>query len=200
MRQSAITKAASHTLHGPDLLPSLANLLESARKEFDADREAARALLHRATSILRVEIDRRASKDETERGGGGLAGWQVRRLIVFVDARLEKPIRLRELSEICKLSTAYFCRAFKRTFNETPHSYVVRRRLAKAETLMLTSDLLLSDIAFRSGFTDQAHLCKLFRQQYGRSPAAWRREQTDIAKNKAKPDLLRKAVSEAANA
>jgi|SRR5271163_2833184 len=200
MRQSAISKTLPSALNGPDLLPSLASLLESARKEFDADREAARALLGRATSLLRVEIDRRANEDESDRGGGGLAGWQIRRLMVFVDARLEKPIRLRELSEICKLSTAYFCRAFKRTFNETPHSYVVRRRLAKAETLMLTSDLLLSDIAFRCGFTDQAHLCKLFRQQYGGSPAAWRRQQTDSGKSKSKLESYLGHPADVANA
>jgi AraC family transcriptional regulator len=186
MQQPAISKTLPSALDKPDLLPSLVSLLESVRRQFDADREMARTLLTRATSLLQVEIDRRAGKYEAERRGGGLTGWQVRRLVVLVDARLDKPIRLKELSEVCRLSTAYFCRAFKRTFNETPHSYVVRRRLAKAETLMLTSDFLLSDIAFRCGFTDQAHLCKLFRQQYGHSPAAWRREQTDICKNKSK--------------
>ncbi len=45
---------------------------------------------------------------------------------------------------------------------------------------MLTTGLLLSDIAARCGFADQAHLCRLFRQQYAKSPAAWRRERTDI--------------------
>ncbi|HEX7894881.1 MAG TPA: helix-turn-helix domain-containing protein, partial [Terriglobales bacterium] len=60
--------------------------------------------------------------------------------------------------------------------------YIMRKRLAKAETLMLTSDVVLSEIAILCGFTDQAHLCKLFRQQFGQSPAAWRRERTDSKK------------------
>ena len=144
------------------------------------------ALLTRATSLVRVEIDRQAASEEPERAGGGLASWQARRLALFVDARLDRPIRLKELAEVSKLSTAYFCRAFKRTFNETPHSYIVRRRLNKAETLMLTSDFALSDIAARCGFADQAHLCKLFRQQYARSPAAWRRERTEVSSRRSK--------------
>jgi AraC family transcriptional regulator len=173
----------------PALLPSLAKLLETIRQELDGDQEAAKALLSRATSLLRVEIDRQAVSDEPERCGGGLAAWQARRLAVFIDARLGQPIRLKELSEVSKLSTAYFCRAFKRTFSETPHSYIVRRRLKKAETLMLTSDFVLSDIAIRCGFTDQAHLCKLFRQQYAQSPAAWRRERTESSGRRPKREI-----------
>jgi AraC family transcriptional regulator len=164
----------------PDILPSLAKLLESVRKEFDADREVAKALLVRAAALLRVEIDRQATDGDSQNKIGGLAAWQTRRLNVFIEARLDQAIRLKELSAISKLSTAYFSRAFKLTFRETPHAYIVRRRLEKAETLMLTTDLLLSDIAARCGFADQAHLCRLFRQQYAKSPAAWRRERTDV--------------------
>ena len=173
----------------PNLLPSLATLLDAARQKLDGDHEAAKVLLTRATSLLRVAIDRRAMGGDAQRAGGGLAGWQARRLVVFIDARLDQPIRLNELSEVSKLSTAYFCRAFKRTFGETPHSYIVRRRLDKAETLMLTSDLPLSHIAIRCGFTDQAHLCKLFRQQYAHSPAAWRRQRTEVCARKTGQDI-----------
>jgi len=174
----------------PNLLPSLATLLDTARQKLDGDQEAAKALLTRATSLLRVAIDRREASSEAEKAGGGLATWQARRLVVFIDARLNQPIRLNELSEVSKLSTAYFCRAFKRTFGETPHSYIVRRRLNKAETLMLTSDLPLSHIAIRCGFTDQAHLCKLFRQQYAQSPAAWRRQRTEIGARRGGRDIV----------
>ncbi|HET7085401.1 MAG TPA: AraC family transcriptional regulator [Rhizomicrobium sp.] len=174
---------------GPDILPSLAKLLENARKEFDADREVAKALLVRAASLLRVEIDRQATDPSPLHKTGGLAAWQMRRLNVFIEARLEQPIHLKELSAISKLSTAYFSRAFKLTFRETPHAYIVRRRLERAETLMLTTDLLLSDIAARCGFADQAHLCRLFRQQYAKSPAAWRRERTDTRGHRADRDL-----------
>jgi AraC family transcriptional regulator len=174
----------------PNLLPSLATLLDSAQQKLDGDHEAAKLLLTRATSLLRVAIDRRAVGDDAQKAGGGLAAWQARRLTVFIDARLDQPIRLNELSEVSKLSTAYFCRAFKRTFGETPHSYIVRRRLDRAETLMLTSDLALSHIAIRCGFTDQAHLCKLFRQQYAQSPAAWRRQRTETGARKTGRDVI----------
>ncbi|HEX4158508.1 MAG TPA: AraC family transcriptional regulator [Rhizomicrobium sp.] len=178
-----------------NLLPNLAKLLETVRKEFDVDREVAKALLSRAASLLRVEIDRQMVDlvSENERG---LAAWQIRRLNDFIEARLDQPIRLKDLSTISKLSTAYFCRAFKRTFHETAHSHIVRRRLEYAESLMLTSDLTLSDIALRCGFTDQAHLCKLFRRQYAQSPAVWRRERTETTRRRAKRERPQDFVAE----
>src|SRR5258705_8804235 len=189
MQCQAYTKNNATAPLEPDILPSLVKLLESVRKEFDADREVAKALLIRAASLLKVEIDRQAIDTDPQNKTGGLAAWQVRRLNVFIEARLDQPIRLKELSAISKLSTAYFSRAFKLTFRETPHAYIVRRRLERAETLMLTTELLLSDIAARCGFADQAHLCRLFRQKYTKSPAAWRRERTDIRGHGADRDL-----------
>src|SRR5258706_4343751 len=180
MQCQANTKNSAIAPVAPDILPSLVKLLDSVRNEFDADREIAKALLVGAASLLRVEIDRKATDIDPQNKTGGLAAWQMRRLNVFIEARLDQPIRLKELSAISKLSTAYFSRAFKLTFRETPHVYIVRHRLERAETLMLTTNLLLSDIAARCGFADQAHLCRLFRQQYDKSPAAWRRERTDI--------------------
>jgi AraC family transcriptional regulator len=53
---------------------------------------------------------------------------------------------------------------------------VVKRRLEKACHLMISSSASLSDIALSVGFSDQAHLCRLFRQAFGQSPAGWRRE------------------------
>jgi AraC-like DNA-binding protein len=53
---------------------------------------------------------------------------------------------------------------------------VVRRRLEKACHLMITGAASLSEIALSVGFSDQAHLCRLFRQAFGQSPANWRRE------------------------
>ena len=84
------------------------------------------------------------------------------------------------VADLCVLiqrSEAHFSRAFKLTFGEPPHSFVIRRRLELAAQYMLETDRPLSDIAMRCGFTDQSHLCKHFHQATGHTPAAWRRAQ-----------------------
>jgi AraC-like DNA-binding protein len=163
----------------PELADSLAQLLESARRDIDDDQEAAKASIARATILLKVERERMTTSALQEAGPGQLAGWQVHRLKAFIDDHLDETIHITDLATIARRSAAYFCRAFKRTFGETPHSYVVRRRLHRAQHLMLTSDLALSEVALSCGFTDQAHLCRLFRRTSGQSPAVWRRERRD---------------------
>jgi AraC-like DNA-binding protein len=163
----------------PDLANSLVRLLESARRDLDGDQEAAKASIVRASSLLQVEIDRTAAGSSKRAAPGSLAAWQVHRVKAYVDAHLDAPILIRDLAGVAQRSSAYFCRAFKRTFGETPHAFIIARRLHRANELMLTSDESLSEIALCCGFADQAHLSKVFRSRHGQSPAVWRRERRD---------------------
>ena len=106
---------------------------------------------------------------------GGLAPWRIHRLQAFVEEHLSQSIRLADLSGVVGLSVPHFSRAFRLSFGQPPHLYVIQRRLERARRLMLTSDIALSELAIVCGFNDQAHFCRLFRR-CGRIPAAWRRE------------------------
>jgi AraC family transcriptional regulator len=156
-------------------IANLAELLEAARDQLERDREAAGASINRAASILRSELQRHASASKLDTGPGELAAWQVRRIRIYIDEHLSETIHVKDLSDVARRSTAHFCRAFKRTFGQTPHAYLTARRLSRAKALMLEGDEPLSIIALLCGFTDQAHLSKLFRQHTGETPAAWRR-------------------------
>ena len=101
--------------------------------------------------------------------------WQLRRVREYVEARIGGRISISDLSGIARLSEAHFSRGFKNTFGQTPHAYVMRRRVERARHLMCVSDNSLSEIALACGFSDQAHFCRLFRRCIGQSPAAWRR-------------------------
>jgi AraC-like DNA-binding protein len=106
---------------------------------------------------------------------GGLAPWQVRKLTTYVEMHLDSSIVTADLAALAKLSTFHFCRAFRESFNESPHTYVMRRRVERAQGLMLHSDASLGKIAIDCGFADQAHFNKSFRRIVGESPGAWRR-------------------------
>ena len=157
------------------LVANVVALLEIAGDEFERDREAAKASITRATFILRSELQRHEAASKVDAGPGELAGWQVQRLRAYIDSHLGETIQVKDLGGIVRRSTAHFCRTFKRTFGQTPHAYITARRLERAKSLMLESEEQLSVIALACGFTDQAHLSKLFRQHTGETPGAWRR-------------------------
>src|ERR1700739_1037065 len=156
------------------LANSLAKLLETARRELERDREAAKASLVTASHILQAEIERYSGANGSTRGG--LAAWQMLRVRAYIDSNLHRTIHIRDLSAVARRSPAHFSRKFKLAVGESPHAYVVRRRLERACHLMMTTVASLSEIALGVGFSDQAPLCRLFRQSFGQSPANWRRE------------------------
>jgi AraC family transcriptional regulator len=160
----------------PTLARAVLSILEHAKHELEWDLRAAEAHIHEASSLLQVEIDRRVRGTAPAVACGGLAGWQVRRLKAYVDRHLGTTICVKDLSDLVHLSATYFCRTFKKSFGETVHAYVIGRRLDYAGHLMLASDTPLCEIALACGFSDQAHLSKLFRRRMGDSPGKWRRE------------------------
>ena len=167
---------SSLTASGVPLHPltkSLTHLLETAQRELDSDREAAKASLVAASSILQLEIERNSGVNGSK--PGALAGWQVARVRAFIEENLHSNIDAKMLSAVAKRSPAHFSRSFKRAFGEPPHAYVVKRRLERACHLMITTSESLSQIAQSAGFSDQSHLCRLFRKAFGQSPSTWRR-------------------------
>jgi AraC family transcriptional regulator len=177
--QSTASNSPSADVQLGHLAGSLAQLLEVVRREFEHDREAAKASLATASTILQSEIERYSGAKRSRTGG--LAGWQIARVRSFIDKNLHRTIHTQDLSAVARRTPAHFSRSFKLTFGQPPHAYVVKKRLEKACHLMITGSASLSEIALNVGFADQAHLCRLFRQAFGQSPANWRREHEAVS-------------------
>lgn len=149
--------------------PALAGLLAEAEGALHRDLDACRSALAAAAALLTLPAD-----DEPQ---GALAPWQRQRLTDLVEARLEGAICLEDLAEAAGLSSSYLCRAFRTSFNQSPHAYIVSRRLERARQLMTETSEPLSQIADACGFADQAHLCRLFSRAFGQPPHRWRMQQ-----------------------
>jgi AraC-like DNA-binding protein len=106
---------------------------------------------------------------------GGLAPWQRRKIDRYVRGNLNRPLKGADLAEQLSLSAGHFNHAFKETFGESPHMYIVGLRLKMAQELMLSTADPLSQIAHACGFADQSHFSKAFRRRVGQTPNAWRR-------------------------
>lgn len=106
---------------------------------------------------------------------GGLAKWQLRKTLEHIDANLAMTIRIETMATLVRLSSGYFSRAFKISVGETPHHYVIRQRVRRAQILMASSPRSLSEIALACGFTDQAHMTRHFTRHVKMTPYVWRR-------------------------
>jgi AraC family transcriptional regulator len=149
------------------------------REEFDV----AKVCMQRAATFLRVEPRSSPLSSESPspehvadpRLGGGLAPWQIRKVRTYIAENLETKLLIGDLAALVRLSRFHFSRAFKDTFGDTPHRYVLRRRIEHAQGLMLTTKTALAEIALECGLVDQGHLGRSFRRIVGETPAAWRR-------------------------
>jgi AraC family transcriptional regulator len=150
------------------------SLVEAAVGQLRDPEHLAQGTLLEAASLLRQQIHPPAAGENLD-GRGRLLAWQARKVRDYIDSHITESVFVADLCALIQRSEAHFSRSFKRTFGESPHSFVVRRRVELAAQYMLSTDASLSDIALRCGFTDQAHLCKHFRQAAGQTPAAWRR-------------------------
>jgi AraC family transcriptional regulator len=151
----------------------MAELCSAIRSALDDERSTAEESLRRAAEILQEMGETAVATPEQVRGG--LAPWQIRKVTSHVEAHLHRPIRNEELATLVRLNPSHFGRAFRNSFGEPPHEYVIRRRVERAQGLMLSTDAPLSLIALDCGLADQSHLTRLFRRIAGESPRAWRR-------------------------
>ena len=107
---------------------------------------------------------------------GELASWQAKRLKSHIEDKLDSSIRATDLAGLVQLSTRHFFRTFRKTFGESPLNYITKQRITRAQQLMLTSRLPLSQVALECGMCDQAHFSRAFRRIVGTNPNAWRRQ------------------------
>jgi transcriptional regulator GlxA family with amidase domain len=143
-------------------------------RELDYEADAALSILARAVALLREQLNAGTNSAAVD-GRARLLAWQARKVRAYIDAHVAEPLRVADLGAIVQRSEAHFSRLFKQSFGESPHAFLIRRRLKRAEECMLETDASLSDIAQRCGFADHAHLGKHLRKITGSTPGSWRR-------------------------
>ena len=93
----------------------------------------------------------------------------------FIEDNLAEHITVEEIASRCRLGNGQFTRLFRKAFGQSPHHYLMDRRVAAVARLLMYGNEGLETIAERCGFTDRAHMSKLFHRQFGISPAAYRK-------------------------
>jgi AraC family transcriptional regulator len=106
----------------------------------------------------------------------GFTSRELKRVSDYVDAHLHREIVLVDLADITGWSVRHFARMFRQSTGQTPHNWVVSRRIERAKDLLRKPALPLAEVALSCGFADQSHFTTSFRKVTGLTPLKWRRE------------------------
>ena len=92
----------------------------------------------------------------------------------LIDARYADPLDTKALAARAACSEAHFIRQFKRAFGETPHQYLLTRRLERAAALLRSTDYAVARICMEVGLASVGSFTTSFRRAYGKTPTAYR--------------------------
>src|SRR5438034_7779756 len=92
----------------------------------------------------------------------------------LADARYVEPLDVDDLAGAAGLSRAHFSREFRRAFGESPHAYLLTRRLERAAALLRSTDRSVADICFSVGLRSVGSFTTSFTRRYGMPPTAYR--------------------------
>ena len=163
---------AFHGRFDPLLKSLLGRVLDEARigaigGELFADTLAQQIALQ----LIRDRINGRAKKQTSS----ALSDGEIKCVIDFMETDLADVGGLQALAVLVGMDTFTFSRAFKAKTGQTPHQFLIERRLMRVKDMLLHSNERLVDITYATGFSNQAHMTTTFSKQYGMPPGAWRK-------------------------
>lgn len=134
-----------------------------------------RGQLWQALKKVGLQGERRQHARSKERRGG-LAPWQLRRATEYMSEHLADPVPLKDLAEQTGLSPSRFGRAFKLSMGISPHRWQMNLRILEAQELLREGKRPQADIALATGFAEQSHFSRVFKEVVGMPPRVWQRE------------------------
>jgi AraC-like DNA-binding protein len=92
----------------------------------------------------------------------------------LADARYWEPLGVQQLADAAGLSRAHFSREFRAAFGESPHSYLLTRRMERAAALLRNTDRSVADVCLSVGLQSIGSFTTTFKRTYGVTPTAYR--------------------------
>jgi len=108
----------------------------------------------------------------------------------LADARYSERIHVDDMAAAAGLSRAHFSREFRRAFGESPHGYLLTRRLERAAALLRNTDRSVADACFSVGLQSVGSFTASFTRTYGMSPTAYRAKYPPAAQHAQVPTCV----------
>lgn len=107
---------------------------------------------------------------------GGLGALRLRRVSDYIEAHIDADLSIARLANVAGVSPHHFGQAFRRTVGISPHRYVVARRIEHAKALLLSTRMVITEVALAVGFANHSHFASNFRRTVGTPPSRFRIE------------------------
>lgn len=95
---------------------------------------------------------------------------RIAKVLRYIHENLYKQIYIDDLASLCCLNKDYFVRLFKKEMKITPMQYVIRKKVERAQLLLVTGSMHIKDIAFLLAFDNLSHFCTCFKKIVGLTP------------------------------
>jgi AraC family transcriptional regulator len=115
-----------------------------------------------AHELIRLHTGKPDAKPEVR---GGLAAWQERTVVAYIEDHLDEPISLATLAQLAGLSPYHFSRAFKQSFGVPPHRFHTGQRIERAKTLLAKPAHSVTEIGLTVGFSEASSFTAAFRRE-----------------------------------
>jgi AraC-like DNA-binding protein/mannose-6-phosphate isomerase-like protein (cupin superfamily) len=100
---------------------------------------------------------------------------RIRKTLNYIREHIDSPIRIDELTDICCLSKDHFIRLFRKEMHVTPVQYINRKKIEKAQRMIIMGNLSMRDIAYRLSFDNVSYFNRLFKRYTGMTPVKYRK-------------------------
>jgi len=111
---------------------------------------------------------------------GGLPPWRLQRVFAYIRENIAREVSVAQLAKTVGMSQYYFSKLFKMSTGTTPHQYVMRQRVERAQELLRDNGLALAGVATQVGFETQSHFTSVFRHIVGITPKRYRERQQTV--------------------
>jgi AraC family transcriptional regulator len=159
--------------------PTTARILELLAREATVADPSSRLFIEQAIDLLCTQLVRGHSTFGAltpPAPSRGLAAWQVQRVTAYMRDKLSEDIGLNELAAIVGLSRYHFCTAFRLATGQTPHEWLARARVERAQAMLAQPAMPITEVALAVGYSTPSAFTAAFRRVTGTTPSGFRRQ------------------------
>ena len=147
-------------------------IFSALKEELQTNQIGGSLLVDNLKTTLAIHLLRQycSTKPKLSSYQDGLSSLKLKEIREYIDANLDRNLKIVELAKIAQISPYHFIRLFRKSLNQTPYQYILQRRIEKGKYLLQHSQLSAEGIAASLGFCDRSHFAKYLKRFTGLTP------------------------------